>query len=453
MPADSDEGHNDVYQRAGGVTALVSTDTAGTANIATNASFRGASADGSKVFFATSEPLAASDTDGDQVDVFQRSGGATTQVSTNTAGNANDLVHDAYFSGASADGSKVFFGTTETMAVTDGDGGAVDVYERSDGVTTQISTNTAGNANVADGAFFADASTDGSKVFFRTHESMAASDTDGAYEDVFERSAGVTKQVSTNTDGNANGAFHGEFMGISDDGSKAFFGTPEALVASAEGYDVYERSAGVTTQVSVDTAGNDSTDYPAYFRGVSADGSKVFFDTQESLAASDADGDGVDIFERSVGATTQVSTNTAGDANTIDSGASFSGASANGTRVFFWTPESMAATDADGAGFDVYERSAGVTTQVSTNAAGNANAALDASFSSASADGTTVFFQTPESMAASDSDGGALDVFQRATGATVQVSTNTVGDANAVGQHASFSGSSADGSKVILRDP
>ena len=44
--------------------------------------------------------------------------------------------------------------------------------------------------------FFAGASSDGSKVFFRTDEQLVSGDTDDASQDVYERSGGTTKLVS-----------------------------------------------------------------------------------------------------------------------------------------------------------------------------------------------------------------------------------------------------------------
>jgi large repetitive protein len=451
VPADADYGQEDVYASSGGVTTLVSTNTAGTANGFSGAVFSGASADGSKVFFTTFEKLAASDTDA-QLDIYERSAGTTTQVSTNTAGTANGAFF-AGFDGASADGSKVFFTTPESLAASDTDA-EFDIYERSGGTTTQVSTNSAGTASGAfHGGFFRGASADGSKVFFTTYESLAASDTD-AQNDVYERSAGTTTQVSTNTAGTANGATDAGFGGASADGSKVFFETGESLAASdtEAQNDVYERSAGTTTQVSTNTAGTANGATDAVFSGASAGGSKVFFTTFEKLAASDTDSR-VDVYERSAGTTTQVSTNTAGTANG-NIPASFSGASADGSKVFFETSESLAASDTDADCFypgcpDVYERSAGTTTQVSTNTAGTANSFPDSIFGGASADGSKVFFETGESMAASDSDAEYFDIYERSAGTTIQVSTNTAGTANGA-IDAYFSGASADGSKVFF---
>ena len=113
MGADADV-FEDVYERSGGQTTLVSPGGAGTSD----AIFAGASADGARVFFVTFEVLAGADSDTSQ-DVYERSGGQTTLISTGPTG-ANGAF-DASFRGASADGARVFFGTAEPLVAGDMD--------------------------------------------------------------------------------------------------------------------------------------------------------------------------------------------------------------------------------------------------------------------------------------------------------------------------------------------
>ena len=89
-----------------------------------------------------------------------------------------------------------------------------------------------------------------------TSESLVSADTD-AFQDVYERSGGVTTLVSTGPNG-GNGAFHASsfISSVSDDGSRILFETSESLVSGDTDTrtDVYERSGGATTLVSIGPA-------------------------------------------------------------------------------------------------------------------------------------------------------------------------------------------------------
>ena len=251
-----------------------------TATAPSTPTFRGASADGTRVFFSTGEPLVAADTD-TRIDVYERSGGTTTRVSTGQV-NGNGAF-DASFAGASTDGARVFFATVEPLVGADTDT-RQDVYERSGGTTTLISAGQI-NGNGAFDATFTGASADGSRIFFRTNEPLVAADTDAAF-DVYERADGTTRLISAGQV-NGNGAFDAFFAGASTDGARVFFESDEPL-ASADtdvATDVYERALGATSLISPGAGPADVSD----LIGTSADGSAVFYTTVEILLASDTD--------------------------------------------------------------------------------------------------------------------------------------------------------------------
>jgi hypothetical protein len=201
----------------------VSTGPAG-GNGARDAEFRVVSDGGTRVLFETAESLVSSDTDS-ALDVYERSGGTTTLLSTGpTGGNGST---DSMFQGASADASRIVFGTTEAMVASDTDG-MFDLYERTGGTTTLVSTGPSGG-NGAFEAFFSAISTDGSRIIFETQEQLS-SDTD-TMPDVYERAGGVTTRLSTGT-GGGNGEFVAVFLAASDDGSRVFFNTAEALAGT-----------------------------------------------------------------------------------------------------------------------------------------------------------------------------------------------------------------------------
>jgi Ca2+-binding RTX toxin-like protein len=436
VPADEDAAY-DLYERAGGATNLLSTGPTGGGGGAL--SYVGASADGSRVFFRTTESLVAEDEDAAN-DIYERSGGATALLSTGPEG-GNGGQHVDNF-GASADGSRVFFRTAESLVAEDADASS-DVYERAAGVTTLLSTGPDGG----DGAFAATyrgSSADGSRVFFETDEALVEADEDGGSRDIYRRQGGVTTLLSTGPDGEDE-AVDTEFDGASADGSRVFFRTAESLVAedTDASSDVYERAAGVTTLVSTGPNGYNGAHFAEHV-GNSVDGSRVFFRTDESLVKKDSDA-ARDIYERAAGVTTLVSTGPAvkkpGPQDVY-----YGGASADGSRVFFETTEALVEADEDAAA-DVYERSGGTTTLLSTSpeAHGSPNSIY---YAGSSADGSRVVLETDESLAAADLDEGSTDVYERAGGVTTMLSNGPLGAAT--GEDAEFAGASADGARVFF---
>jgi hypothetical protein len=425
----------DVYQRFAGVTSLVSRGQINGSG-AFDASFAGASSDGTRVFFSTNEFLVANDGDNSQ-DIYERSGGTTKRVSVGQI-NGNDAF-DAVFGKASSDGTRIFFRTDEPLVPSDTDT-TRDVYERSGGTTKRVSAGQI-NGNGLFGASFAGASADGTRVFFVTFEQLVPGDTDSAM-DVYERSGGVTTLVSGGQI-NGNGNFAAGYVGASADGTRVFFISPEPLVASDTDAqsDVYERSGGTTKLVSAGQI-NGNGAFDASFNAISADGTRVFFSTNEALVANDTDAE-TDIYERSGGTTKRIS---AGQIN--GNGAStavFARASADGSRVFFNTGEQLVAADTDAAQ-DAYERSGGSTRRVSAGQI-NGNGAFAAGIVGASADGTRVFFASFEPLVAADVD-SAVDIYERFAGVTTRISDGKINGNGAF--PASFAGASASGADVFF---
>jgi hypothetical protein len=431
VPASAAANHN--------LTDVVSTGASG-GNAEVAAIYRGASEDGTRVFFQSAEALVSGDTDG-ALDVYERSGGATTLVSTGP--NGGNGPQSSTFAGASADGTHVFFRTTESLVSGDMDT-AQDIYERAGGTTKLVSTGPdGGNGNFT--AIFDGVSKDGSRVFFDTSESLVGTDTDNA-RDVYQRAGGTTTRISTGTIG-GNGSFNAFFAGASEDGSHVFFTTDEPLASSDTDpmQDVYERSGSTTTHLSIGPAGGNGNidfDYDAFFDGASVDGSKVWIHTDEILDYADTD-DQSDVYERAGGAIQLVSVGPTGGNGAF--GAYFDGASRDGSHVFFDTQEPLASGDTDGA-YDIYDRAGGGTTLVSTGPAGG-NGNFFSSFQRASDDGSHVFFQTRQQLVSADTD-TSLDVYDRSSGTTTLVSTG-FGAGNGP-DDAYFAGASSDGLHVFF---
>ncbi len=437
VAADTD-GLTDVYERSGGVTTLVSAAGVGASGAAAGAFFEGASADGTRVFFFTDENLRGDDTDG-LPDVYERSGGVTTLVSAPGSG-ASGPAAGASFGGSSSDGTHVFFDTDENLVGADTNG-VSDVYERFGGTTTLVSGPGAGGAAATEAVSFRDASADGTRVFLQTRDPLVGADTDDTF-DVYEHSGGTTTLVSAPGAGASGPAAPAFLEGLSEDGTRADFETEENLVsADTDGVkDVYERSGGTTSLVSAPGAGASGAPAEAFLLGVSTDGSKVFFGTNEDLVAADTDGL-TDIYERSGGATTLVSvpgTGAGGAPNAMD----FRAMSADGSRIFFETGENLVGADGDGL-TDVYERSAGVTSLITSPGAGASGSPADAILSAVSTDGAQVFFITTENLVAADTD-GFNDVYSASIAAPIPPGGGGGGGTAGVGTPSPPAGAAAD---------
>jgi hypothetical protein len=438
-PSDTDT-QFDLYERAGSNTTILTVGPNG-GNGDDQGFYRGASADGSRVFFDTSEALVSSDTD---IGCGNQDGKSTpcNDVYQNAGGSLSVLsvgptggngTFSARYRGASDDGTHVFFTTKEHLVSADTDS-ATDVYERASGQTYLVSTGSAGG----NGAFeptYRGATSDGLHVFFETAEPLTASDTDSS-TDVYDRSGGQTVLIS-----GGSGAFGASYRGASKNGSHVFFETNERLSAqdTDSSTDVYDRSGAQTTLVSTGAVGGNGAQ-DALFEGASADGSRVFFDTRERLAGPDTD-NSLDVYERSSGQTTLLSTGSLGGNGAFD--ASYQGSSTDGSHVFIGTNEALAAGDADSR-FDVYDRSNAQATLLTTGRVG-VNGAFDAFFRDASDDGSRVFFETAEPLTADDTD-SLTDLYEHTDGVTARISVGAGSESSV----AVFVGATADGNRVFL---
>lgn len=492
------------------------------AHAASETNYEGNSADGGTAFFSTNDKLVPGDTDSRR-DVYVRSFDSavgnyvTREVSTGPTG-GNDAFN-AFFEEASVDGIKAFFSTEESLVSADTDRES-DVYMRdlAKGTTTLVSQGEAACApacgNGPSGADFAAATESGAAVFFVTEEQLDAGDTD-TMVDVYARNllAGTTALVSAGGSpcppGCGNGEFPATLRGVAADGSRAFFATFEQLVNADTdtAIDIYERDlpGGPTTLVSQGSAScapgcGNSSSAPAVFAAASADGSKVFFETNEGLVTTDTDGAN-DVYQRSAGLTTQVSDGTqaepsnlvatsedgskaflvtaeslvGGDVNAANDvyvsqggvlslvtsgeccGSNFGAATGDGTKVVFTTTEQLAVADTD-ASADVYEQEVGggapilISDGAGSCAPGCGNGSAAAFFNSTSGDASKVFFTTSEQLAAQDTDAKAdIYVHDVTDSTTTLVSFPGVSCPTPGGCDANFNGASSDGGHVFFQ--
>lgn len=353
VAADQDESI-DIYRRdvGGEATVLVSAGQVN-GNGAFTAVFRGTDEAGAVAFFTTSESLVAQDVD-TATDIYARDLAAETTALVSVPGTCPSPLPpgqncEPSFGGVSSDGSHVFFETLERSgADTDS---SQDVYDWSGGTPAPASIGPDGG-NGESVVTYAGTSGDGGAVYFQTSERLdTTADTDSA-EDVYQRSGDVTSLVSAGESGKGNENVLASFSWASDSGGVVFFRTAEALTAedADSAQDVYRRSGGVTTLVSIGPAGG-SGSADASFAGASADGSKVFFVTTESLVSADTDSS-LDVYRRVGSETVLVSS------GQINGNGAFSvglhGVSANGEKAIFATQERLTEGDDFAGEQDIY---------------------------------------------------------------------------------------------------
>lgn len=278
------------------------------------------SADGRLVAFpSTADNLVEGDNNylGD-IFVHNRQTGATTLVSVNSAGvQANNYSWDPAIS---ADGRFVAF-VSEASNLAPGDSnGAPDVFvhDRHTGATTLVSvslTGESGNFRSLGPA----TSADGRLVAFMSDaDNLIPDDTNGS-SDVFvhDRQTGATTRVSVNSAGEqANDRF--ETPSISADGRFVTLWSSATNLVPGDTNEkddifVHDRHTGVTTRVSVDSAGKQAN-YESFQSHISADGRFVVFASwADNLVPGDTNR-AVDVFvhERETGVTTRVTIDSAG---------------------------------------------------------------------------------------------------------------------------------------------
>ncbi|MFL5900378.1 MAG: TolB family protein [Solirubrobacterales bacterium] len=468
VPGDTDH-EQDVYVRAKDptlgewVTREVSIGPLG-GNDAYLAQYDSVSSDGSKAFFSTREPLVPADGDRKE-DVYMRD--LTTNTTTLVTQGDSSCAVEGCGSGAAdssfvpggivASGERLFFATTEKLNLADGDN-SLDIYMRNlaSGKTVLVSkgASSCAGANCGNGpqpAIFEQASADGKKVFFTSTEGLVAGDEDGQV-DIYERDLGgeTTKLVSVPgvcpPSLPVGQTCDPTFGGASSDGSHAFFESNERISEADEdsSQDVYDWSgSGPAALASTGPSGGNGA-FNATYSGTSGATGAIYFETSEAIEPADKD-TGQDVYVRAEGATKLVSTGS--ESRNGPAPASFQWASPDGSSpvAIFSTTEALEPQDTD-TSVDVYERSGGTTTLISTGPEGG-NSAFSAAFAQASSDGSHVFFVTAEQLVEEDEDESA-DLYLRSGGETELVSTGPIGGNGffSAGLH----GVSSDGSQAFF---
>ncbi|MCE7873177.1 hypothetical protein DYH09_22765 [bacterium CPR1] len=306
----------------------------------------------------------------------------------------------------SSDGRFVAFQSEASNLVPDDTNGLVDVFvrDRQAGATSRVSVATGNIQSVGGGSAVATISGDGGIVVFLSFATNLVPTDTNASPDVFvhDRGTGVTTRVSVDSAGaQANGG--SDTPGMSADGRLVVFSSDATNLVPNDTNGVadiflHDRQTGQTSRISVDSSGAQADD-GSFAPFISADGGIVVFSSfATNLVPGDTNGV-IDVFVRNLvaGTTTRVSVSSTGVQSNGDSGFDFRAqvTSADGRFVIF-DSDATNLVDPPTNGFSqvyLHDRLTGTTRLLSTDAAGNqGNAASFGGF--LSGDGRFATFQS-----------------------------------------------------------
>ncbi len=403
-------------------TTRVSTTSSGGEALGGNSYSGAISADGRYMVFSSSATnLVAGDTNGIQ-DLFRKDllTGAITRINTDSSGNQVTSGIGTTVGGISADGRYVVFGSQADNLVAGVTGGTGHVYMKDTltGVTTLISSDSAGNQ--ATGAISAaqSMSADGRYVVFSSGATnLVAGDTNGA-TDMFVKDTltGITTRVSVDSSGaQANAASTGG--DISADGRYVVFeSTASNLVAGdTNGVgDIFVKDllTGEVRRVNTSSSGAEATGFLSNASSISADGKFVTFTSRASnLVAGDTNAlQDIFIKDLTTGETRRVSTTSSGaEANGLSLSSDIS---ADGRYVVITSQATNLATGASGR--QVYRKDM-LTGEILLLSSDSAGVPVGGSSSnpSISADGRHTVFSSSGTTLVSGDTNGFTDAFLR----------------------------------------
>jgi hypothetical protein len=359
--------------------------------------------------------------------------GTVVQVDASASGQANGFDHDQAF--ILADSVRVLFESESNVLTTGDTNNVMDIFIKNTttGVVSSISSNSAGVFGNARswliGGGVSNATADGTQFFFMSNASNLVSGDTNASPDVFMKNitTGVTIAISSSSTGViSNGESY--FDGLSASGTKAWFESDGSnLVAgdTNQAQDIFIKNiqTGVTTLVSSNASGiaGNST---SYFIQASADENKVLMASFASnLVSGDTNGDD-DIFVKNLttGAVTVVNSRSDGTLSGYsDDFVNY--ANADLSKILFSSNASNLVTGDTNGSNDLFLKNmnTGVLTLVSANAAGVVSNGYSY-FVSLSDDETKVLFEgMATNLVAGDSGNHALYLKDLVTGAITKL--------------------------------
>ena len=375
------------------------------------------------VFTSNATNLVAGDTNGvSDVFLHDRATGETTRVSVGSGGvEATGGQSTSGF--ISDDGRYVAFLSQATNLVAGDTNGVRDafVYDRTNNVTTRVSTATAGTEGDQN-AFEVGISSDGRYIpFASSATNIVAGDTNGAADVFFhDRNTGITSRESlTAGGGEATGGAVSQQVKISRDATVVAFSSDQTNIVAGDtnaDNDIFVRdlTAGTTTRVSVATGGTEGLGGFSLNPFVSGDGRVVaWFSSMTNLVAGDTNAvQDVFVHERATGVTSRVSV--ASDGSQTTTGNSSNPAlNADGRYVVFHSDSTNLVAGDTNAATDVFlrDRLNSTTTRLSqsVNDGAQANGASNAAM--ISLDCSSVVFQSAATNLVTGDTNAVQDIF------------------------------------------
>ena len=337
----------------------------------------------------------------------------------------------------SADGRYVAFCSYATNLVGGDTNGALDIFvrDRLAGTTERVSVDSSGVQG--DGESDSPSiSADGRYVAFSSFASNLVGGDTNTERDVFvhDRLLGTTELVSVGS-GGAPASSDSDFPRISADGRYVLFSSLASnlvLGDTNQNQDAFlrDRQTGTTERVSVDSGGAQAIGGYSYSLSVSDDGRYVGFSSYAPNLVSADTNESYDTFvrDRQIGTTERVSVDSGGaQGNGQSEGAEVS---ADGRYVAFHALATNLVNGDTNATSDVFvhDRQSGTTERVSVDSSG-AQGDDFSWFSSISADGRLVVFQSLATNLVDGDTNGHWDVFvrDRLAGTTERVSVGSSG--------------------------
>ena len=367
--------------------------------------FRGMSADGNLVVFASDATDLAPDNTEPGFYLRDRAAGTTEALWTRVDGAVVRVQGDA--PAMSADGRFITFASARDDLVLEDTNGLQDifVYDRSRDTTERVSVNSTGVQ--ADGDCFSPTiSADGRFVAFQSNATTLVSDGLSGGSFILDRLTGTLERVGSATASTqSNESVWGPV--VSGDGRfVAFWGFGDDLVPddTNEATDVFvlNRLTGVTERVSVSTAGEEGNEN-SVVADISADGRFVAF-LSMSTNLDDLDISGI-VFpnialfvrDRTLGTTRRASVSSTGDAAAEVDVASMS---ADGRFVIFSSSaNNLVEPDTNGLADDVFlhDLQSGETRMLTVNDTGQQGNTMPIDLAGLSRDGRVVVFEASTS--------------------------------------------------------